>query len=287
MGNEAQLTSEISRLTEELSRAETAKVRKGGCPFFHRDVQTEAQDRIAEMEMEVARLTEEANNTARSYNVLLEESRECKENLAKRLRDFREDQRKLEEKFLLEVSAKTRLANLYKSRSEEHSNNAKGVEDLNIAVNKLVELLKEINQNQEDIVKEHNWTLIDRLEDLSKLVSEITDSRLKNIVEDSSVRKSQLLAIIKHLRGEKDLMAGRLDVSLAETDCLLSQLDYQQSNFGPAAGAPTVAHEVAPEVAQKNNKTKKQKREQRQKLSWQIGRSTVDVINHHPMDRQR
>ena len=259
MGNEAQLTSEISRLTEELSRAQTAKVRKEGCPCFYCDVQTEALDRIAEMELEVARLTEEANNTARSYNVRLEESRECKENLAKRLRDSRESERKLEEKFLLEVSAKTRLANLYKSRSEEHSNNAKGVEDLNIAVIKLVELLKEINQNQEDIVKEHNWTLIDRLEDLSNLVSEITDSRLKDIVEDSSVRKSQLLAIIKHLRGEKDLLAGRLDVSLAETESLLSQLDHQRSNFGPAAMAPEVAPEVAQEVAQKKKKTKKQK----------------------------
>ena len=58
-------------------------------PFFSRD--------DAELETEIARLTEQARNT------------------------LREGEKKLEEKFRAELSAKTRLANIYKSQSEEHN----------------------------------------------------------------------------------------------------------------------------------------------------------------------
>ena len=71
------------------------------------------------MESEVARLTEESRNT------------------------FREGERKLEEKFRAELSAKTNLANLYKCLSDEH--NAKS-ENLSKFLPQLQNMLKEKNK---------------------------------------------------------------------------------------------------------------------------------------------
>ena len=47
------------------------------------------------------------------------------ESLTEKLREARECERKLEEKFRAELSAQTRLATLYKSHSEEHNNKVK------------------------------------------------------------------------------------------------------------------------------------------------------------------
>merc|ERR1712141_877259 len=54
-------------------------------------------------------------------------------------------------------------------------------------------------------------------------------SMISNIsMEEDSTSNSQLMAIIKYLRQEKDIMAGRLEVTQAETARLQSQLDHQQ-----------------------------------------------------------
>ena len=111
--------------------------------FSNYYLQAEALSRIDKFETQVARLTEEARNALRSKNILMEESQEIQsraENLAEKLRDSRESERKLEEKFRAELSAQTRLANLYKSHSEEH--NAK-VEDLGKVITNLQNIMKE------------------------------------------------------------------------------------------------------------------------------------------------
>merc|ERR1719239_2102295 len=167
MGKGKQAQAQISRLSQELSRCETAKA--------------EALGRTDELEKEVACLTEETRTAVQSKNFLLEESREFRDSRAEKLRDLREDERKLEEKFLIELSAQTRLVHFYKCLSEEHNTK---VEDLGHGVTNLVELLKESNIKQEDIIKAHNWALIDHLEDVKKLVTEITASGLNGIVKE-------------------------------------------------------------------------------------------------------
>ena len=86
--------------------------------FSNYYLQAEALSRIDKFETQVARLTEEARNALRSKNILMEESQEFQtraEDLAEKLRDSRESERKLEEKFRAELAAQTRLANIYKS----------------------------------------------------------------------------------------------------------------------------------------------------------------------------
>ena len=98
--------------------------------------------------------TEEARNALRSKSILMEESKDFQtraESLAEKLRESRESERKLEEKFRAELSAQTRLANLYKCHSEEH--NAK-VEDLGKVVADLQNLLKESGQKYSSLEEE-------------------------------------------------------------------------------------------------------------------------------------
>ena len=102
---------------------------------------------------DLASQTEEARNALRSKNILMEESQEFQtraEDLAEKLRDSRESERKLEEKFRAELAAQTRLANLYKSHSEEHNNK---VEDLKKVVTNLQNMLKE-REKENSVLKE-------------------------------------------------------------------------------------------------------------------------------------
>ena len=149
------------------------------------------------MESEVARLTEKARN------------------------NLRDGERKLEEKFRAELSAKTKLANLYKSHSEEQ--NAK-VEDLGKVVTNLQNMLKESNRKQQESSRKQE----EQLQNLSKQVSDISIAGVNISGEEAKASKSQLMAIIKYLRQEKDIMAGRLEVSQAESARLQSQLQDEE-----------------------------------------------------------
>jgi len=102
----------------------------------------EAGLKMAEMTQDLAFQTEEARNASRSKELLSEESKQFQthaENLASKLKDARDCERKLEEKFRAELSVQTRLASLYKSHSEEHNSK---VEDLQKVVTELQGLLK-------------------------------------------------------------------------------------------------------------------------------------------------
>ena len=154
----------------------------------------------------------------------MEESKEFQtraEDLTEKLKDSRESERKLEEK----LSAQTRLANLYKSQSEEQ--NAR-VGNLSKVVTNLQNMLKENNRKQQ----ESNRKQEEQLENLGKQVSDISTAGLNVRVEDDRASNSQLRAIIKYLRQEKDILAGRLEVGEAETARLQSQLREEEKKTG-------------------------------------------------------
>ena len=175
---------------------------------------------------DLASQTEEARNALRSKNILMEESQEFQtraEDLAEKLRDSRESERKLEEKFRAELAAQTRLANLYKSYSEEHNNK---LEDLKKVVTNLQNMLKESNRKQEEL-----------LENVDNQVSDITTAGLNVSADEGSCTNSQLRALIKYLRYEKDISAGMLEVEEAETARLRIQLDNLKKELEEARTA--------------------------------------------------
>merc|ERR550532_2769470 len=84
----------------------------------------EAGHKLAEMTQELAEQTEDAKAASRKENLLRQEVEELQgsaEQLADRLKEARDSETKLEEKFRAELLAQTKLATLYKSHSEEHT----------------------------------------------------------------------------------------------------------------------------------------------------------------------
>ena len=84
----------------------------------------ETGHKLTEMTQELAEKTEEAKSTVRKEEVVRQEAEELRgraEQLAERLKEARESEGKLEEKFRAELAAQTKLAILYKSHSEEHT----------------------------------------------------------------------------------------------------------------------------------------------------------------------
>ena len=121
----------------------------------------------------MARLTEEARNS------------------------LRENERKLK----LELSAQTKLAKNYKSQIDEKSTKVK---KLNKVVNDLQNLLKESTMKQENIIKDQNRNMLEELQNMGKRMSEATNFLNESPVKLDSSSKSQLAAIIKYLREEKE-----------------------------------------------------------------------------------
>ena len=150
----------------------------------------------------VACLTEEARNT------------------------IRDGERKLAEKFRAELSAQTNLANLYKCQSDEKTSK---VDELSKVITDLQNMLEASAKKQEDIIKDKNRAMIDQLQYLGKKVSDITTALTMNVSQgEEPTSNSQLMAIIKYLRQEKDKMAGRLEVKQTKTDRLQIQLVHHQ-----------------------------------------------------------
>ena len=132
----------------------------------------------------------------------------------------------MEEKFRAELSAQTRLANLYKSQSDEKTSK---VDELSKVITDLRNMLEEGAKKQENLIRNQNRSMIGQLEKMGQQVSDVTAAVNVNVsVGEEPVTNSQLRAIIKYLRQEKDIMAGRLEVTQAETARLQSQLDHQQ-----------------------------------------------------------
>ena len=99
------------------------------------------------MESQVVRLSEESRNT------------------------LRDGERKLEEKFRAELSAQTRLANLYKSQREENSSK---VDELSKIITDLRNLLEESSKKQENLIRNQNRAMIDQLQNMGQQMSDIT-----------------------------------------------------------------------------------------------------------------
>ena len=155
---EVQLEHKEKRLAEEaefhvkqVSRLET-ELEKAREEFI--TAKREAGHKIAELTQEVSFQTEEARAASRSKDLLMEESAGFQtraESLADKLREARETERKMEEKFRAELSAQTRLSQLYKSHSEDHNSK---VEELQTVVTELQTLLKESNEKQATVQEE-------------------------------------------------------------------------------------------------------------------------------------
>eukprot|EP00092_Neocalanus_flemingeri_P000848 GFUD01000905.1.p1 GENE.GFUD01000905.1~~GFUD01000905.1.p1 ORF type:complete len:1977 (-),score=934.20 GFUD01000905.1:29-5959(-) len=159
----------------------------------------EAGHKLAEMTQELAGQSEEARAAVRKEEVVKQEAEELRgraERLAERLKEARDSEGKLEEKFRAELAAQTKLATLYKSHSEEHTGK---VEELGSAVKELQELLKESSDKYgkletelagvKDKSKEETEgqvetvnTLKKELEDSNKLIKTF---REKGLSEDS------------------------------------------------------------------------------------------------------
>ena len=117
------------------------------------------------------------------------------------------------------MSAQTRLANLYKSRSEDH--NARVV-SLSKVITNLQNMLRESNRKQQEL-----------LEHVGEQVADISTAGLLNFREEEG-SKSQLRALVKYLRQEKDILAGKLEVEEAGSARLKSQLDNLKKDLEEA-----------------------------------------------------
>lgn len=130
------MSGQVKMLQEELER-------RGGEVLSAR---REAGHKLAELTQELAEQTEESKAAVRKEDLIRQEADELRgraEQLAERLKEARESEGKLEEKFRAELTAQTKLATLYKSHSEEHTGK---VEELSSAVQGLQELLKESSE---------------------------------------------------------------------------------------------------------------------------------------------
>ena len=129
--------------------------------------------------------------------------------------------RKMEEKFLAELSAQTSLADLYKSQFDEQTHK---VGNLNKVIKELQSMLRESARKQEDLIRDQNRNMIHQLENMGKRVSEVTSNILYVSVNEDSSSKSRLTSNIRYQQ-DKDILSGKLKVSQAETARIKSQLD--------------------------------------------------------------
>ena len=188
----------------------------------------------------MARLTEEARS-----------KKGLEESLTEKLKDSKENERKLSQK----LSVQTKLANLYKSQSEEHNTK---VENLGKALN----MLKECNRKQKEVLddnvvnmlKECNRKEKELLENLDRKVSDISTAGLDVRGQDDKATNSQLRANIKYLRQEKDILAGRLELEEAENAHLKSQHDKLKKEFEEVKIAAATKDEEQKELIAENKK---------------------------------
>ena len=174
-----------------------------------------------------------------------------------RLTEEARNTRKTEEKFHAELSAQTTLANLYKSQFDEQTSK---VGNLNKVIKELQSMLKSSARKQEDLIRDQNRNMIDQLYNMGKRVSEVTNNILNVTVNDDSSSKSRqtLTSNIKYLKGEKDVLSGKLKLSQAETARLKSQLDnFRHENIG----IKKILHEKTKAATDSQEKLKKLKKE--------------------------
>ena len=130
--------------------------------------------------------------------------------------------KQLADTFDAELTAQARLADRYRSHSEERKEE---VEGLSKVFTDMQNMLEESAQKQVEIIKEHNLTVMNQLENISKDIT--TAVNVDVSVLEKPVSTSTLMAF-NHLRQEKEIISGRLDVSQAEKARLQTQLDHQQ-----------------------------------------------------------
>ena len=84
---------------------------------------------------------------------------------------LREGERKMEEKLRAELSAQTRLANLYKCQSDEKTSK---VDELSKVITHLRNMLEESAKKQENLIRNQNRAMIDQLQNMGQQMSDIT-----------------------------------------------------------------------------------------------------------------
>ena len=104
--------------------------------------------------------------------------------------------KQLADTFNTELTAQARLADLYRSHSEERKEE---VEGLSKVFTDMQNMLEESAQKQVEIIKEHNLTVMNQLENISKDIT--TAVNVDVSVLEKPVSTSTLMAF-NHLRQE-------------------------------------------------------------------------------------
>jgi len=254
-----------SQLETKVSKAENDKATLEKKVELMEIENEELKSKVGELESEAGTSGGELRDRLRTCMTELEEvkaklvnsekvEREARENAEKWYTDAKTNQEKYEN----EIVQHARDVEALKNLKQEIKNSSNSKTELDLEKNKFDLKMKQLEEKnlselsvvtkekvaldkQLELVTAQNQNLMEQLENVSKQLSDMTNAGLNtsgtaadssvvsNIsMEEDSTSNSQLMAIIKYLRQEKDIMSGRLDVSQAETARLQSQLQHQQ-----------------------------------------------------------
>ena len=182
---------------------------------------------------------------------------EAKENASKWLNETKETQEKYEREIVQHARDIEALSKL-KQEVKNSSNNRADVELEKKKHDDEIKLLQEKHLEQLNVVKQdkvavdqqlaalssQNENLLAQLERVSKQLTDMTsaglntsgtaaapasaDTSMSNVsINEEDANNSQLMAIIKYLRQEKEILSGRVELMQAESARIHSQLDHQ------------------------------------------------------------
>ena len=254
-----------SQLESKVNKAEDEKAALEKKAELMEIENKELKSKVSELESDAGTNGGELRDKVRTCMTELEElkaklvtsekvEREARDNAEKWHNDAKSNQEKYENEIVQHARDIEALKNL-KQEMKDHSNSQA---DLDLERNKFEQKVKQLEEKhstevsvvaqekesldrQLELVTAQNQNLMEQLENVSRQLSDMTNaglntsgtaadaSMVSNVsVEEDNTSSPQLMAIIKYLRQEKEIMSGRLEVTQAETARLQSQLSHHQ-----------------------------------------------------------
>ena len=187
---------------------------------------------------------------------------EARENATKWLNESKETQEKYEREIVQharDIEALSRLKQELKNTNnkadmdlerKKHEDQVKLLEEKHMTELNVLKQGKTAVDQQLEVLSAQNENLLSQLESVSKQLTDMTNAGLNtsghgqdsSIVSNVSINEedannTQLMAIIKYLRQEKEILSGRVELMQAESARLQSQLEHASSQLTESEAA--------------------------------------------------
>ena len=187
---------------------------------------------------------------------------EARENATKWLNESKETQEKYEREIVQharDIEALSRLKQELKNTNnkadmdlerKKHEDQVKLLEEKHMTELNVLKQGKTAVDQQLEVLSAQNENLLSQLESVSKQLTDMTNaglntsghgqdsSMVSNVsINEEDANNTQLMAIIKYLRQEKEILSGRVELMQAESARLQSQLEHASSQLTESEAA--------------------------------------------------